>query len=107
MARPFKQQRDPGAANPKTKPQVADPDAVPQRLHKLLALAGLGSRRDMEELIASGRVTINGKVAEVGSNQASFSRRLTTLPTMIRHGGFSSAAATLPARSAKVAAITR
>ena len=67
MARPFKQQRDPGAANPKTKPQVADPDAVPQRLHKLLALAGLGSRRDMEQLIASGRVTINGKVAEVGA----------------------------------------
>ena len=67
MARPFKQQRDPGATKPKTKPQVADPDAVPQRLHKLLALAGLGSRRDMELLIASGRVTINGKVAEVGA----------------------------------------
>lgn len=64
MARPFKQQRDVGAAQPR--PRQADPDAVPQRLHKLLALAGLGSRRDMEQLIASGRVTINGKVAEVG-----------------------------------------
>ena len=65
MARPFKQQRAPGAANPR--PRVADPEAVPQRLHKLLALAGLGSRRDMEQLIASGRITINGKVAEVGA----------------------------------------
>ncbi|WP_292805353.1 pseudouridine synthase, partial [Methylotenera sp.] len=51
-------------------PLAADPDAPAaptQRLHKLLALAGLGSRRDMEELIASGRVTVNGKVAEVGA----------------------------------------
>lgn len=69
MARPFKQQRDPGAT--KTRPVAIDPDAVPQRLHKLLALAGLGSRRDMETLIASGRVTINGKVAEVGAGVVS------------------------------------
>jgi 23S rRNA pseudouridine2605 synthase len=39
----------------------------PQRLHKLLALAGLGSRRDMEALIASGRITVNGQVATVGA----------------------------------------
>lgn len=65
MARPFKQQRDPGAT--KARPVAVDPDAVPQRLHKLLALSGLGSRRDMETLIASGRVTINGNVAEVGA----------------------------------------
>ncbi len=65
MARPFKQQRDPGAV--KLKPVVIDPDAVPQRLHKLLALAGIGSRRDMESLIASGRVTVNGQVAQVGA----------------------------------------
>lgn len=65
MARPFKQQRDPRGINPK--PVAVDPDAVPQRLHKLLALAGLGSRRDMETLIASGRITINGKVAQIGA----------------------------------------
>ncbi len=65
MARPFKQQRAPGVS--KTRPVAVDPDAVPQRLHKLLALAGLGSRRDMEQLIASGRVTINGKVAAIGA----------------------------------------
>ncbi len=63
MARPFKQQRD---SRPHVQPAAVNPDAVPQRLHKLLALAGMGSRRDMEELIASGRVTVNGKTAEVG-----------------------------------------
>ena len=41
--------------------------AEPERLHKLLALAGLGSRREMEALIESGRVTINGKPAQVGA----------------------------------------
>ena len=37
-----------------------------QKLQKMLAQAGLGSRRDMEELIQAGRVTINGKIAELG-----------------------------------------
>lgn len=74
MARPFKQQRDPQRTvrRPTTNfTKVAtDPNAPPeptQRLHKLLALAGLGSRRDMETLIASGRVTVNGQVATVGT----------------------------------------
>ena len=40
--------------------------SVTQKLHKILAQAGLGSRREMEELIASGQVTINGKTAQVG-----------------------------------------
>jgi 23S rRNA pseudouridine2605 synthase len=39
---------------------------APQRLQKVLALSGFGSRRDMEELIASGRVTVNGEPAKVG-----------------------------------------
>ncbi|HYD33106.1 MAG TPA: pseudouridine synthase, partial [Methylophilaceae bacterium] len=65
MPRQFKQQRPQRAAPPsRTAP---DEEVKPQRLHKLLALAGLGSRRDMEELIASGRITINGKTAEVGA----------------------------------------
>lgn len=74
MARPFKQQRDPQATprRPKTdfKKLEVDENATPeptQRLHKLMALAGLGSRRDMEEMIASGRVTINGETAKVGA----------------------------------------
>lgn len=61
MARPFKQARGPRPT------RTPDPNLPPQRLHKLLALAGLGSRRDMEALIASGRVTVNGQVAQVGA----------------------------------------
>lgn len=40
---------------------------MPERLHKMLAQAGLGSRREMEELIRAGKVTVNGQVAEIGA----------------------------------------
>ena len=36
------------------------------KLQKVLADAGIGSRRDMEELIISGRVSINGMPAHIG-----------------------------------------
>lgn len=38
-----------------------------EKLQKTLARAGLGSRRDLEEWISAGRVTVNGSVAELGS----------------------------------------
>src|SRR3954454_22476816 len=37
-----------------------------ERLQKVLAATGWGSRRACEELIAAGRVTVNGDVAELG-----------------------------------------
>jgi 23S rRNA pseudouridine2605 synthase len=37
-----------------------------ERLQRALARAGFGSRRACEELIASGRVTVNGTVATLG-----------------------------------------
>jgi len=36
------------------------------KLQKLLAQKGLGSRREMEALIAAGEVSVNGKIAVVG-----------------------------------------
>jgi 23S rRNA pseudouridine2605 synthase len=38
----------------------------PQKIHKVLAQAGLGSRREMEELIRAGKVKVNGALAQVG-----------------------------------------
>ena len=43
---------------------TAEDDAP--KLHKVLAEAGLGSRRDMEELIIAGRVSVNGEPAHIG-----------------------------------------
>lgn len=40
--------------------------AEPDRLQKALARAGLGSRRASEDLIRTGRVTVNGRVATLG-----------------------------------------
>jgi 23S rRNA pseudouridine2605 synthase len=37
-----------------------------EKLQKLLAQVGVGSRREMERVIAAGRVTVNGKVAKLG-----------------------------------------
>jgi 23S rRNA pseudouridine2605 synthase len=40
---------------------------VEERLQKLMARAGLGSRRDNEQLIAAGRVRLNGHIARLGN----------------------------------------
>ena len=37
------------------------------KLQKVLAQTGLGSRRDMEQLISDGRVTVNDKIATIGA----------------------------------------
>jgi 23S rRNA pseudouridine2605 synthase len=38
-----------------------------ERLQKVMASAGIASRRACEEIIRAGRVTVNGRVAELGS----------------------------------------
>jgi 23S rRNA pseudouridine2605 synthase len=42
------------------------PEADGERLQKVLARIGLGSRRACEEFIAAGRITVNGEIAELG-----------------------------------------
>jgi 23S rRNA pseudouridine2605 synthase len=41
-----------------------------ERLHKVMAQSGIGSRRDMEIMIGSGRVMVNGIVATAGTQVA-------------------------------------
>ncbi|MFZ6655848.1 pseudouridine synthase [Undibacterium sp. TJN19] len=53
-----------GRGKPVRRDLTADDDAP--KLHKVLAEAGLGSRRDMEDLIVAGRVSVNGEPAHIG-----------------------------------------
>ncbi|TIO48666.1 MAG: pseudouridine synthase [Mesorhizobium sp.] len=50
-----------GGFKPRPRPSEAAPEAG-ERIAKRLARAGIASRRDAEELIAAGRVKVNGKV---------------------------------------------
>lgn len=74
-------QREPRASDGKRRPRGAGQapvpggrrgrtgvaaQATPERLHKVLAQSGIGSRRDMEDMIVSGRVSVNGLPAHVG-----------------------------------------
>ena len=38
-----------------------------EKLHKLLARSGYGSRRDVEELIRQKRISIDGNIAPIGA----------------------------------------
>jgi 23S rRNA pseudouridine2605 synthase len=50
------------SGQPRTAQAPASPEASGDRVAKLLARAGVASRRDVERLIEAGRVALNGKV---------------------------------------------
>ena len=73
--RPARAERPVGAERPRRAPvdlgkreRHKEMPAKPERLQKILAQSGIGSRREMEELIAAGRVTINGETAVLGQS---------------------------------------
>lgn len=47
--------------NNNTRPRPAPREDGPQRIAKLLARAGIASRRDIERMIAEGRIALNGE----------------------------------------------
>jgi 23S rRNA pseudouridine2605 synthase len=57
----------------KAAPSVsASAELAPERISKLLARAGVASRRDIERMIMEGRVSVNGKVLETPVLNATF-----------------------------------
>ena len=67
--------------DPERRVLAAEPDAP--KLHKVLAQAGIGSRRDMEALIAEGQVMVNGQVAHTGQ-RISFGDRISVAGRQIK-----------------------
>ena len=73
--------------------RVLSPEDDAPKLHKVLAEAGMGSRREMEELIVAGRVSVNGEPAHIGQrimptdqvriNGKPVKRRLQTKPPRV------------------------
>jgi 23S rRNA pseudouridine2605 synthase len=54
------------AEAPAVPKRVLRPEPDAPKLHKVLAQAGIGSRRDMEQLILEGKISVNGQPAHIG-----------------------------------------
>ncbi len=58
---PHRRRRDRGAVPTARQSNPTAPDEGPQRIAKLLARAGIASRREIERMIAEGRIKLNGE----------------------------------------------
>lgn len=65
-ARERRQRRAP--IDPSKRGRHKEIEGKPERLQKLLAQSGVGSRREMEALIEAGRVSVNGETAQIGQS---------------------------------------
>ena len=63
-AKPSAASSDKPARAPRSEAPAGDDTMKPERISKLLARAGVASRRDIERMIMEGRVAVNGKVLE-------------------------------------------
>ena len=61
---------------PRPTPATEDGAPTEERLQKALARAGVGSRRASEDLIRAGRVSVNGRIAELGQRVDTSSDRV-------------------------------
>ncbi|MBL4620878.1 MAG: pseudouridine synthase [Immundisolibacteraceae bacterium] len=68
--------RGPGRKYPELPEPAVEASAVTQgdRLQKVIANAGLGSRRQVEQWITEGKIRVNGEVAELGMRVTSADR---------------------------------
>ncbi|QPF74915.1 pseudouridine synthase [Roseateles sp. DAIF2] len=69
LAGEFDGSEDEAAAEPAAEGEhkrVLAPEPDAPKLQKVLAQAGVGSRRDIEDMIAEGKIEVNGEVAHIG-----------------------------------------
>ena len=71
-------------------PDEGEHDEEGERLQKVLARVGMGSRRTCEDLIAAGRVTVNGEspekvstLAAIGTSARAATCASTSLPRVV------------------------
>ncbi|AKI01716.1 pseudouridine synthase family protein [Hoeflea sp. IMCC20628] len=75
--KPHSDTATPDKASPrKAPPETTEPAADSGRIAKILARAGVASRRDIERMVAEGRVKVNGKVLESPAIVVSMSDRI-------------------------------
>ena len=78
-------------------------EAKPERLQKILAQAGVGSRREMEEWISAGKVTVNGVVATIGQSVVPTDKiRMAVRPSLRRYPACAAVAGSTSAGSISI-----